>query len=71
IVDYLFAPIISTECLGHMRILIRDHHCAFKKLYPECNLIPKMHYMMWSAISPLVYETGGKAQLLQRSCSQD
>uniref|UniRef100_A0A1X7V4A6 Uncharacterized protein n=1 Tax=Amphimedon queenslandica TaxID=400682 RepID=A0A1X7V4A6_AMPQE len=46
IVDYLFAPIISTECLDHMRILIRDHHSAFKELYPECNLIPKMHYMV-------------------------
>lgn len=46
IIDYLFAPIISPDCIDHIRILIRDHHSTFKSLYPECSLIPKMHYMI-------------------------
>ena len=43
IIDYLFAPLISHECIDHLQILICDHH---RQLYPNCNIIPKMHYMI-------------------------
>ena len=44
IIDYLFAPLISPECIDHLQILICDHHSTFRQLYPNCNIIPKMHY---------------------------
>lgn len=46
IIDYLFAPVISHECIDHLQVLIADHHSTFKEIYPQCNIIPKMHYMV-------------------------
>ena len=46
VIDYLFAPVISHESVDHLRVLIRNHHYTFKSLYPDCNIIPKMHYMV-------------------------
>lgn len=46
ILDYVFAPVISTDCVAHLKELICEHHQAFKELYPTCSIIPKMHYMI-------------------------
>ena len=46
ILDYVFAPVISTDCVAHLKVLICEHHQAFKELYPTCSIIPKMHYMI-------------------------
>jgi hypothetical protein len=46
IIDYLFAPLISSDCVDHPQLLICDHHGTFRQLYPNCNIKPKMHYMV-------------------------
>ena len=46
VIDYLFAPVISHESVDHLRVLIGNYHYTFKSLYPDCNIIPKMHYMV-------------------------
>ena len=46
IVDYIFAPVISKESLPYVQQIIQEHHEKFKEVYPSCNLIPKMHYMI-------------------------
>ena len=46
IMDYLFAPVLSPDCCGHLKELINDHHKSFTELYPSCSVIPKMHYMI-------------------------
>ena len=46
IVDHLFAPILSRECSEYLKVLIADHHKTWTELYPSCNIIPKMHYMI-------------------------
>lgn len=46
IMDYLFAPVLSKDCVAHLKELIEEHHKEFKELYPSCTIIPKMHYMV-------------------------
>lgn len=46
IVDYLLAPILSKDCTSHLKELIKEHHEAFRELYPSSNITPKMHYMV-------------------------
>lgn len=45
ILDYIFSPVVSSDCAGHLKELIAEHQC-FKELYPTCTIIPKMHYMI-------------------------
>ena len=46
IMDYVFAPKASGDSVAYVRMLINDHHAKFRELYPECSVIPKMHYMV-------------------------
>jgi len=46
IMDYLLAPVLAPDCVGYLKIQIRDHHETFKALYPTCNITPKMHYLV-------------------------
>ncbi len=46
ITDYLFAPEISEEEVAYLQVLIKEHHEAFGRLYPEASIIPKMHYVI-------------------------
>ena len=46
ILDYMFAPVVSKDCVAYLKELISDHHGDFKVLYPGCSIIPKMHYMV-------------------------
>ena len=41
----LFAPVLSEDNVAYLHFLIEEHHKAFD-LYPSCNIIPKMHYMV-------------------------
>lgn len=42
----VFAPTISKNQVAYLQILIQTHHERFKELFPQCNIIPKMHYMV-------------------------
>jgi len=46
IMDLVFAPVLSTDCIAYLKELICDHHENFKSLYPMCSIFPKMHYMV-------------------------
>ena len=46
ITDILFAPEISLDEVGYLKILIEDHHSSFCSLYPHASVIPKMHYII-------------------------
>lgn len=46
IMDYVFAPVVSTDCIEHLKELIQEHHEAFTELYPSSRIIPKMHYLI-------------------------
>ena len=46
ITDVLFAPEISLDEIGHLKLLIEDHHSTFGTLYPSASVIPKMHYLV-------------------------
>ena len=47
---YVFAPRATGDSVAYVRMLINDHHLMFTELYPECNIIPKMHYMVHKVI---------------------
>lgn len=46
IVDYVFAPVTSTDVLAYLKDLIEDYLISFKELYPNSSIIPKMHYLI-------------------------
>ena len=46
ITSLCFAPALSKDQVAYLQILIDDHHHEFKQLYPDCNIIPKMHFMV-------------------------
>lgn len=46
IIDYVFAPKCSLDTIALVRVLINEHLVEFKRLYPDCNIIPKQHYMI-------------------------
>ena len=46
IIDYVFAPKTTSDIVAHVRMLINYHHTKFTLLYPECSIIPKLHYMV-------------------------
>ena len=45
--DIIFAPVIMPDLiLSQLELLIEEHHSHFKTIYPEVNLIPKLHFML-------------------------
>ncbi len=46
IIDYLMAPITSHDVTSHLRMLIEENHQEFVKLYPNCPVTPKLHYLI-------------------------
>lgn len=46
ILDYVFAPTLTSQSVAHLKLLIDDHHQSFKKLYPTSPITPKMHYIV-------------------------
>ena len=66
IVDYVFAPVTSTNVLDYLTDLLEEHLILFKELYPNCPIIPKMHYLIhipdwikrYIAIAILTWKSG-------------
>ena len=46
IIDFVFAPIISSAKIEYISGLTEDFLQDFTELYPERRLTPKMHYMI-------------------------
>lgn len=46
IVAVCFSPVVSQDQLAYLQVLIEEHHKEFCRLYPDCSVIPKMHYMV-------------------------
>ena len=46
IVDILFSPSTTEDHAGYVAVLINDHHKDFCRLYPDHNIIPKLHFMV-------------------------
>ena len=46
IVDIIFAEVTNIDKAAYLRDLITDHHSRFVQLYPNCSVIPKMHYIL-------------------------
>lgn len=46
IIDIVFAHITSVNAIAVLEGLIEEHHSTFLRIYPDCSIIPKMHYMV-------------------------
>lgn len=46
IIDYLMSPLTSSNAVSYLRMLIEDHHENFKRLYPNCTITPKFHFLI-------------------------
>lgn len=46
ITSICFSPEVSVDQLAYLKISIEDHHHEFTRLYPNCSVIPKMHFMI-------------------------
>lgn len=55
ITSLCFAPVISKDQVAYLQILINDHHQKFKDLYPQCSIIPKMHFMVHTPTAIIRY----------------
>ena len=46
ILDFVLAPVTSRDVVAYLRTLIDEYLHGFKQLYPQCRIIPKMHYLV-------------------------
>ena len=46
IIHIIFSPIISYASLSNLKYMINDHLLLFKRLFPNCSIIPKQHYLI-------------------------
>ena len=46
ITDIIFSQVTSHNQAATLSLLIEEHHNEFKRLYPGCSIIPKMHYLV-------------------------
>jgi hypothetical protein len=46
ITDIIFAPKLSLGLCEYLRYCIEEHHCLFKKLFPNSRLLPKHHFLI-------------------------
>ncbi|XP_028417997.1 uncharacterized protein LOC114542721 [Dendronephthya gigantea] len=46
IVQLIFSPVIKLENIDYLAELIQQHLTTFKDLFPNCNIIPKQHYLL-------------------------
>ena len=46
ILDICMAQVVSNDMAAHLNLLIRDHHEAYREIYPDKPLLPKQHYMV-------------------------
>jgi hypothetical protein len=46
VTDMIFAPVASANQCANLSLLIEEHHEELKELYPDCSVIPKMHYII-------------------------
>ena len=45
IIDIIFAPVLSSNRISYLSMLIEDHYPEFIKLY-SCQVTPKLHFMI-------------------------
>ena len=45
IVDHLLAPEITEDEVGHLTVLIQQHHINYSQLYSSSMVMPKHHFM--------------------------
>lgn len=46
ITDIVMSPVMSLDATYYIEEVVRDHHCQFLRLFPECHLTPKHHFMV-------------------------
>ncbi len=46
IVQLIFSPVIKLETINQLTVLIEQHLSKFKELFPNCNILPKQHYLL-------------------------
>ena len=46
ITDIIFSPVTNASQAANLVILVVEHHKEFSALYPNCSIIPKVHYIM-------------------------
>ncbi|EEC09636.1 conserved hypothetical protein, partial [Ixodes scapularis] len=46
VVDIVCAPQITVSTIAYLRVLVSDFYSAFRQVFPEVNVIPKMHYLI-------------------------
>ncbi|CAN7950584.1 unnamed protein product, partial [Ixodes hexagonus] len=45
-VDIVCAPQLTTNTIPYLKVLVSDFYSAFTQVFPEVNVIPKMHYLI-------------------------
>lgn len=46
ITDIVFAPAITENLSNFLSHLVEEHHCYFKELFPDRQLLPKHHFLV-------------------------
>ncbi len=50
----IFTPVVSKNQVAYLQVLTQKLKLEnFKELFPECSIIPKMHYMVHMATTML------------------
>ena len=46
IVLLIFSLVIKRESIHYLKLAIEEHLTTFRKLFPQCNITPKQHYLI-------------------------
>ena len=46
IMDLLFSPFVHPETPGYLEVLLEQNLEAFRRLYPDHSILPKMHFLV-------------------------
>ena len=56
ILQICVSGVLSVDMVDYLRTLIKLYLVSFRKCYPECNIIPKQHYLVHLPTQILKYE---------------
>ena len=72
ILDICTSHSCSTDTVGYLITLIKEHHILFKEVYPHASITPKMHFLVQQILKfgPVIYSWTTRYESKLKLCKQ-